>query len=198
MFCKAQFFIWVSSILKCTPEFLLHVSSKFQCSVAIWRWCCLSFACAQNSVLCLPNWLYFSVNVATLRKRHTIQWNLYFLFFHALSPFGPSSCEGLLIGKGFGCCRYRCFRRLVAESRKKTFTKLIKVSSLLQKGNSKSTDNRLTVVQPEQYLETRTTRVFARRQKKANFEPYKHLGNGSFFLGRGFDPLLKLFKTRFC
>ena len=134
--------------------------------MAAQRWCCLSFACAQNSVLCLPNWLHFSVNVATLRKRHTIQWNQNFLFFHALTPCGPSTCEGLLMGNRFGCCRYRCFRRVVAESRKKTFAKLTKISSLLQKGNCKSTDNRLTVVRPEQHLETRKTRVLQDDKKK--------------------------------
>ena len=116
VFCKAQFFIWLSSILKCTFECLPHASSNFQCSVAARRWCCLSFAFARNSILCLPNWLYFSVNIASLRKRHTLQWNRYFLFFHALTSFGPSSCEGLLIGKGLGCCYYQCFRCVVAES----------------------------------------------------------------------------------
>ena len=184
MFCKAQFFIWLSSILKCTLEHLPHASSNFQCSVAARR-CCLSFAFAQNSVLRLPNWLYFSVNVATLRKRHTIQWNRYFLFFHALTPFGPSRCEGLLTGQGFGCCCCRCFRHLVAESRKKTFTELIKISILLQEGNRKSTDNRFTVVPPEQYFETRKTRVL-QDDKKKQTSSHANIWEIEIFFGMGF------------
>ena len=183
--CKAQFFIWLSSILTCTLECLPQAGSNFQCSVAARRWCCLSFACAQNCGLCLPSWLYFSVNVATLRKRRTVQWISYFLFFHALTPFRPSRCEGLLTGKGFGCCCYRCFRRLVAESRKKTFTKLIKISILLHKGNCKSSDNRFAIARPEQYLETRATGVL-QDDKRKQTSSHANIWEIEIFFGAGF------------
>ena len=78
VFSKAQFFIWLSSIPKCTLEVLPHANSNCQCSVAAAQrggGVILSFAFAQNSVLCLPSWLCFSINIATLRKKHTIQWN---------------------------------------------------------------------------------------------------------------------------
>ena len=68
------------------------------------------------------------------------------------------------------------------QNPEKTFAKLIKISTLLQKGDCKSTDSGFTVVRPEQYLEMRKTRVL-QDHKNANFEPCQHLRNRDFLRG---------------